>query len=72
MSYRPNRILKMLPASELELVKQKCEFVYLHPQQLLWEQGEELTAVYMPCTAVISLLQIMSDGLSIEVALAGQ
>jgi CRP-like cAMP-binding protein len=71
MPSQPNRILKMLTAPEFELVKQNCDLVYLHNRQALWEQGEELTVAYMPCSAVISLLQTMSDGLSIEVASVG-
>ena len=55
----------------MEHVQKNCNLVYLHAHEKLWEQGEELTAVYMPCSAVISLLQTMSDGLSIEVASVG-
>jgi CRP-like cAMP-binding protein len=61
----------MLTGPELEQVKGNSALVYLHSRQALWEQDEELTAVYMPCSAVISLLQTMSDGLSIEVASVG-
>lgn len=71
MSYRPNRILKTLAAPEMERMKEKCNVVHLRAQEQLWEQGDELTAVYMPSSAVISLLQTMSDGLSIEVASVG-
>jgi CRP-like cAMP-binding protein len=55
----------------MERMKEKCNVVHLRAQEKLWEQGDELTAVYMPCSAVISLLQTMSDGLSIEVASVG-
>jgi CRP-like cAMP-binding protein len=61
----------MLTAPEMKRVKGNCDLVYLHAGKELWEQGEELTAVYMPCSAVISLLQTMSDGLSIEIASVG-
>src|SRR5688500_17069340 len=71
MPSQPNRVLEMLTEPELERVKENCDLVYLHNRQSLWEQGEELTVVYMPCSAVISLLQTMSDGLSIEVASVG-
>src|SRR5688572_6073305 len=71
MTSQPNRILKMLTAPEIERLKENCDVVYLKSRQALWEQGEELNAVYMPCSSVISLLQTMSDGLSLEVASVG-
>jgi CRP-like cAMP-binding protein len=66
-----NRILNMLTVPEIECVQGNSDLIYLHAHQELWEQGEEMTAVYLPCSAVISLLQTMSDGLSIEVASIG-
>jgi CRP-like cAMP-binding protein len=71
MAFRPNRILNMLEAPDMRRVKEKCSVVHLRAQETLWEQDQDLTAIYLPCSAVISLLQTMSDGLSIEVASVG-
>src|SRR5688572_1933879 len=71
MSREQNRLLDALPSDQRDTLKENCELVSLQGEQQLWEQGEELTTAYMPRNAVISLLQTMSDGLSVEVASVG-
>ena len=66
-----NRLLKSLSRPEMERVKDNCQLVYLKSEQELWRQSDELAVAYMPLSAVISLLQTMSDGLAIEVASVG-
>jgi CRP-like cAMP-binding protein len=66
-----NRILHTLRESERLKIEQEATLLWLNREQELWTQGEEVTAIYLPVTAVISLLQTMDDGRSIEVAAVG-
>jgi CRP-like cAMP-binding protein len=39
--------------------------------QVLYESGQKLSHVYFPTTAIVSLLYVMADGASAEIAVAG-
>jgi CRP-like cAMP-binding protein len=47
------------------------ELVHLTKQQVIYEQGEPITHVYFPCSAVISLIMVMENGSGVEVATIG-
>lgn len=47
------------------------DLVYLTKRQVIYEQGEPITHVYFPCSAVISLIMVMENGTGVEVATIG-
>src|SRR5215211_5030774 len=66
-----NRILAALSPSERTSILERSTLEKLPSEQNLWDQGIEITHTYLPTTAVISLLQTMSNGLSVEAASIG-
>src|ERR1700744_3404836 len=70
-SARYNRLLKALPEPELKKWVPELEAVELPLGQVLYEPGVLLSHVYFPTTAIISLLYVMEEGASAEIAVAG-
>jgi CRP-like cAMP-binding protein len=66
-----NRILSALPAGDGKQFLPKLQVISLSDKQVLYEQGDPIKYVYFPTTAVISLISIMEDGSSIEIAGTG-
>lgn len=71
-SLRANRLLATLPPSASARLLQTLEPVVLQHEQVLYEPGTPLTAVYFPIAAVISLLVPLDDGPAVETALVGR
>lgn len=69
---RGNRLLEALPTDELEALIPQLELVELSPGQLLSKSGELIRTVYFPVTAIVSLLQTMENGSSVEIAAIGR
>jgi CRP-like cAMP-binding protein len=67
-----NLILLGLPAGELNAVAKKMEFVELPTHSVLHEAGEPVAHVYFINAGLASVLNVMSDGKSVEVGLAGK
>ncbi len=67
-----NEILLGLPSSERDAVLAKSEFVNLPTQTLLNETGEPIENCYFVNSGLASVLNVMSDGKSVEVGLAGK
>jgi CRP-like cAMP-binding protein len=68
---RQNHLLAVLPAPELERWLAQLEPVTLTLGQVLYESGVTLEHVYFPTTAIVSLLYVMEDGASAEIAVVG-
>jgi CRP-like cAMP-binding protein len=66
-----NRILSAIPAEHQQLLLPHLEEVFLGPAELIYGEGQPLTQVYFPISSVISLLNVMEDGESVEVATIG-
>src|SRR3982751_1067271 len=66
-----NLLIAKLPPSELAAFTAKAERVSVQSRQVLMENGDEITAVYFPVTAMISLLTVLAGGPSIEAITAG-
>jgi CRP-like cAMP-binding protein len=71
-SHIQNLILLGLPAGELNAVAKKMEFVELPTHTVLHEAGEPLAYSYFVNSGLASVLNVMSDGKSVEVGLAGK
>ena len=66
-----NHLLDALPGSDYERVASHLELVPLRLGDVLYESGVKLRHVYFPTTAIISLLYVMEDGASAEIAVVG-
>jgi CRP-like cAMP-binding protein len=68
---RLNRLLAALPDAERGRWLPQLEPVDMPLGQVLYESGSRLTHVYFPTTAIISLLYVMENGSSAEIAVVG-
>lgn len=68
---RQNHLLAALPAAEYERLSPHLELVQMLLGDVLYESGGELHYVYFPTTATVSLLYVMEDGASAEIAGVG-
>jgi len=66
-----NRLLAALPASEYQQLLPHIENVSLVSRQILQNPREAIEYVYFPYEALISLVQVLEDGSTIEVNLVG-
>jgi len=60
-----------MPASALDRWRPELEFVEMPLGRVLYESGSTMTHVYFPTTAIISLLYVMENGASAEIAVVG-
>lgn len=68
---RQNHLLAALPAEEYERLLPHLELVAMPLGEVLSEPGVQLHHVYFPTTAIVSLLYVMQDGASAEIAVVG-
>jgi len=66
-----NRLLAALPESALQRWQPELENVDMPLGSVLYESGAALSHVYFPTTAIVSLLYVMEDGASAEIAVVG-
>jgi CRP-like cAMP-binding protein len=68
---RKNHLLEALPTAEFERLRPFMEGVRMPLGMVLYEPGGELSHAYFPTTAIVSLLYVMEDGASAEIAVVG-
>ena len=68
---RQNYLLRALPALEAERLFPHLEWVPMPLGHVLYESGSRLRHVYFPTTSIVSLLYVMADGASAEIAVVG-
>lgn len=68
---RLNHLLAALPAAEWDRWQPLLEWVELPLGHVMYESGRTLSHVYFPATAIVSLLYVMEDGASAEIAVVG-
>jgi CRP-like cAMP-binding protein len=66
-----NKLLAALPDNEWERVLRNLKPVSMPLGEALYESGAQLDHVYFPTTSIISLLYVMADGASAEIAVVG-
>src|SRR4030095_7834966 len=66
-----NHLLDALPAADYDRLTTHAELIPMTLGDVLYEPGTELQYVYFPTTAIISLLYVMEDGASAEIAIVG-
>ncbi|MBK1724974.1 Crp/Fnr family transcriptional regulator [Thiocystis violacea] len=68
---RQNHLLAALPEGEYAHLTTELELVALPLGMALYEPGVELNHVYFPTDAIVSLLYVMENGASAEIAVVG-
>jgi CRP-like cAMP-binding protein len=68
---KQNHLLAALPADEFERLSGHLELVPMPLGEALYESGGRLQHVYFPTTSIVSLLYVMEDGASAEIAVVG-
>jgi CRP-like cAMP-binding protein len=66
-----NRLVAALSKAESERLLAHLEIVPMPLGHVIYESGSELHYVYFPTTAIVSLLYVMIDGASAEIAVVG-
>src|SRR6186713_2505806 len=68
---RDNHILSALPDEERDRLFPNLSFVSMPLGKVLYESGETLKHIYFPTDSIVSLLYVMKDGASAEIAVVG-
>jgi CRP-like cAMP-binding protein len=66
-----NHLLAALPAAAFERLRGDLEAVSLPLGASIYEAGAQIRYLYFPTEGIISLLQVMEDGSSAEIAVVG-
>jgi CRP-like cAMP-binding protein len=66
-----NHLLAALPSAEYERLSPYLELVQMPLGEALYESGGHLQHVYFPTTSIVSLLYVLEDGASAEIAVVG-
>ena len=68
---RQNHLLNALPAAEWARIEPQLELVPMTLGEVLYESGISLRHVYFPTDSIVSLLYVMENGSSAEIAVVG-
>jgi len=68
---RYNRLLATLPLAEYQRLEKELAPVALALGDVLYESGCAQHHVYFPTTAIVSMLYVLADGASAEIAVVG-
>ena len=69
---RENHILDALPETERERLFPHLKLVPMPLGMVLYESGDALRHIYFPTDSIVSLLYVMRDGASAEIAVVGK
>ena len=69
---KKNQLFAALPDAEWRRWLPQLEWVNLPLGMVLYESGITLDHVYFPTTAIVSLLYVMENGASAEIAVVGK
>ena len=70
-SARQNHLLDALPSADYERLASHLEPIPMRLGDVLYEPGVKLKYVYFPTTSIVSLLYVLEDGASAEIAIVG-
>jgi CRP-like cAMP-binding protein len=68
---RDNHLLSVLPETEWARLSPHLVHIDMPLGQVVYESGDRLDHVYFPTTSIVSLLYVMEDGASAEIAIVG-
>jgi CRP-like cAMP-binding protein len=71
-NHRTNRLLAALGDEDFAALKPHLELINLPFRQVLYEPGDPIAYAYFPHDAVVSLVNIMEDGGSVEIGVFGR
>ena len=66
-----NQLLATLPDAEYQRLEKDLELVHLPLGEVLYESGCKLHYAYFPTNSIVSMLYVLEDGASAEVAIVG-
>ncbi len=66
-----NQLLSAQPEPERRRLATHLESVQMPLGEVLYESGTQLRYVYFPTTSIVSLLYVMEEGASAEIAVVG-
>ena len=66
-----NHLLAALPAAEFQRLEKDLEYVQMLLGEVLYESGCQLNYVYFPTNSIVSMLYVLADGSSAEIAIVG-
>jgi CRP-like cAMP-binding protein len=70
-SLHQNHLIEALPAADYDRLAPHLELISMKLGDVLYEPGVRLRYVYFPTTSIVSLLYVMEDGASAEIAIVG-
>jgi CRP-like cAMP-binding protein len=70
-SPKQNRLLAALSAVELKRLRKNLELVEMPLGEVVYESGRHVDHVYFPTTCIVSLLYVLENGASAEIAVVG-
>jgi CRP-like cAMP-binding protein len=70
-SPRQNHLLESLPESDFIRIQPILELVSMPLGQVIYESGEPQGYVYFPSSAIVSLLYVLGNGSTAEIAIVG-
>jgi len=70
-NFKKNQLISALPESQWSRWRKRLEIVQLPLAHVLYEPGVAMKHVYFPLTAIVSLLYMLHDGASAEIAVVG-
>jgi len=68
---KQNHLLAALPAEDLARLQPDLELIPMPLGWALYESGGHMSYLYFPTTSIVSLLYVMADGASAEIAITG-
>ena len=68
---RQNHLIAALSAVELKRIRRHLELVDMPLGDVVYESGRHLEHVYFPTTCIVSLLYVLENGASAEIAVVG-
>jgi CRP-like cAMP-binding protein len=68
---RKNLLLDALSASELKRIRPHLEPVQMPLGEVIYESGRHIDHVYFPADSIVSLLYVLENGASAEIAVVG-
>lgn len=66
-----NQLLASFPRSDFERIALHLQLITMFQGEALYENGEKLNYVYFPTTSIVSLLCVLENGSSAEIAVVG-
>ena len=69
---RQNHLLDALPAEERDRLFPHMKLVAMPLGKVLYESGDKLRHIYFPVDSIVSLLYVLKNGASAEIAVVGK